>query len=154
VPSQLDVREIKIREGGFSRDTRLQSIRRRGKKLPQKQMMVPTCPLCKAAMCFPQLDVVGTYEPEASDQSGQVVEVMDLTSTDEDDDDDFIPMDHSGAAQPMVVPPVADEVVELLDAMSIQDENVPIDNPPTTNYQPLLQSVSLSSPTYVPMVYL
>jgi hypothetical protein len=32
------------------------------------------------------------------------------------------------------VPPVADEVVELLDAMSIQDEDdVPIDNPPTPN---------------------
>jgi hypothetical protein len=49
------------------------TIRRHERKLPQKQMLVPACPLCKTAMCFPQLDVVGTYEPEeASDQSGQV----------------------------------------------------------------------------------
>jgi hypothetical protein len=52
--------------------------------------MVPACSLCKTAIVFPQLDIVGTYEPEdPSDESAQV-EVIDLTS------DDDVDMDQSG----------------------------------------------------------
>jgi hypothetical protein len=125
------------------------TIRRRGRRLPQKQMMVPTCPLCKVPICFPQLDVVGTYEPEeASDDSAQV-EVIDLTTDDDDDEmdqsgaaqavvvqpgtEEVMELLDSGAAQPVVVQPEAEEVVDLLDAMRIQEDDVPIDNPPTGN---------------------
>jgi hypothetical protein len=127
------------------------TIRRRGRKLPQRQMMVPAWPLCKTAMWFPQLEVVGTYEPEGTTNTAPNVEVIDITSDDENDVD----MEQAEAEEPGLqsvveqldsmniqsgaAEPGLQSVVEQLDSMNIQsgaaepEDNVPIDNPPALN---------------------